>query len=491
MHERGLQLPKVVGQQHDFLMVAIDTGNFILAYEEDLEEGLGSEYERLWVEDVPLVLASDASVVLRRERFGGILYGFKRGIFLNQEAFDLVRSFVVATRPSLALKQVLKEGGLSEITKGFVEAAGHLILYLIAEGYLRPSQEGLESKALFLDDQHFSDDRYYRPLSMEIELTNRCYRRCAYCAYESGPEPKIPLREELTFDEWGYILDSIRKEGVFYLEFTGGDPLSRPDGLEIIRLADELGFSVQVNTDLSVLRDSDLDKIASTKNLNFVGTTLDGSSPDSHDLLRGKGGFKTTLRQISLIAKAGIPLAVFTVVHKKNYTEIRKIGEIATQNNAMYGIAPMYPAGRGASLNHLVLSQEEWDFAVGEYMDMVRLGAIKPHQRLWYKLSRELRSEKPARDLICLTSRGNRALRVDPRGNVYVSAKLREWRPRYSFFGNLLTSTLADIWENSPLLQELRKIPVQPNFFDAVDIRTIPNYTSEIPLADGSASQHG
>lgn len=70
MHERGLQLPKVVGQQHDFLMVAIDTGNFILAYEEDLEEGLGSEYERLWVEDVPLVLASDASVVLRRERFG-------------------------------------------------------------------------------------------------------------------------------------------------------------------------------------------------------------------------------------------------------------------------------------------------------------------------------------------------------------------------------------------------------------------------------------
>jgi hypothetical protein len=38
MHERGLQLPKVVGQQHDFLMVAIDTGNFILAYEEDLEE---------------------------------------------------------------------------------------------------------------------------------------------------------------------------------------------------------------------------------------------------------------------------------------------------------------------------------------------------------------------------------------------------------------------------------------------------------------------
>ncbi len=197
------------------------------------------------------------------------------------------------------------------------------------------------------------------------------------------------------------------------------------------------------------------------------------------------------MRQISLIAKAGIPLAVFTVVHKKNYTEIRKIGEIATQNNAMYGIAPMYPAGRGASLNHLVLSQEEWDFAVGEYMDMVRLGAIKPHQRLWYKLSRELRSENPARDQIWLTSRGNRALRVDPRGNVYVSAKLREWRPRYSFFGNLLTSTLADIWENSPLLQELRKIPVQPNFFDAVDIRTIPNYTSEIPLADGSASQHG
>jgi hypothetical protein len=38
MHERGLQLPKVVGQQHDFLMVAIDTGNVRLAYEEDLED---------------------------------------------------------------------------------------------------------------------------------------------------------------------------------------------------------------------------------------------------------------------------------------------------------------------------------------------------------------------------------------------------------------------------------------------------------------------
>jgi hypothetical protein len=52
-------------------------------------------------------------------------------------------------------------------------------------------------------------------------------------------------------------------------------------------------------------------------------------------------------------------------------------------------------------------------------------------------------------------------------------AKLRQWHPRFWTVGNLRQSSLAEIWKNSPLLEELRSYPLQYPVFDGIDIRSI------------------
>lgn len=416
-----------------------------------------------------------SGIRLRRESFGSIIQNGIYGHFFNQ----IATSLLLATKKPISIDNLLhtkinKSNFVSlDHTKvkvfDFIKKCLELELLEICD-YDQISQ----AQIYFENANNFSDIYLYNPISVEIELTNKCFRKCTYCAYESGPNPKIKSDTELSTSQWLKIIDEMAACGVMSLEFTGGDPLTRSDAFELIQYADRQGIALVVNSDLSILKEEHLEKFSQLKHLRKVQTSLDGSTPESCDLTRGQGGFSTLMKQMELLAKANIPFTVGTVIHKRNYNEVSAIAELVASYGAKgFYIGPMYPAGRGVDLTDLIVSKNEWDVAVTQYMAAIKEGIIRPCDVLWYKLVEFLPGENPVRDQMFISPRGTRTLRIDPLGNFYVSAKLRQWHPRFWSLGNIQQFSLETVWNKSVLLNELRSYTIKPNPFDGIDVREI------------------
>lgn len=84
-----------------------------------------------------------------------------------------------------------------------------------------------------------------RPQLIYWELTRACQLACRHCRTEA-----VPWRHprELSTDEGFALLDQFLRFGqpLPHLVFTGGDPLIRPDLLDLIVGARQRGFTVSL-----------------------------------------------------------------------------------------------------------------------------------------------------------------------------------------------------------------------------------------------------
>src|SRR5215207_3040189 len=79
-------------------------------------------------------------------------------------------------------------------------------------------------------------DRFGRVArDLRISITSACSLRCTYCMPAEGL-PVIPTRDLLSADEIGRLVGiAVHDLGVREVRFTGGEPLTRPDLVDIIR----------------------------------------------------------------------------------------------------------------------------------------------------------------------------------------------------------------------------------------------------------------
>ncbi|NPV28125.1 MAG: radical SAM protein [Firmicutes bacterium] len=73
----------------------------------------------------------------------------------------------------------------------------------------------------------------YTPLVVTVELTNQCNLRCRHCYASAGEK----LYNELSLAEVKELLGELSRLGTMEVEFSGGEPLLRPDLFEIIAYA--------------------------------------------------------------------------------------------------------------------------------------------------------------------------------------------------------------------------------------------------------------
>ncbi|MEI5584073.1 radical SAM protein, partial [Agromyces sp. CCNWLW208] len=80
-------------------------------------------------------------------------------------------------------------------------------------------------------------DRFGRVAhDLRISITSACSLRCTYCMPAEGL-PVIPRDELLSAEEIARLVGvAVHRLGVREVRFTGGEPLTRPDLVEIVRL---------------------------------------------------------------------------------------------------------------------------------------------------------------------------------------------------------------------------------------------------------------
>ena len=184
------------------------------------------------------------------------------------------------------------------------------------------------------------------PFTVAWEVTRAGASACIHCRAEA--QPKRDPRE-LTTDEGFRLIDELVEVGRPILIVTGGDPMMRPDLLDLIRYAAARGLRVALSPTATKLVTLERLREARDAGVARIQMSLDGSRPEVQDAFRGRpGSFQRTLEILDDIRSAGISLQVGTTVSRYNVDDLdaiaRVVGEYGT---VMWSLFFLVPTGRG------------------------------------------------------------------------------------------------------------------------------------------------
>lgn len=180
----------------------------------------------------------------------------------------------------------------------------------------------------FSDKELYSEHLSQSVLS-NLFVTNRCNLRCSYCFANSGAEGFI---YEPSLEELRDMMKQVREEkpvGSKAIQITGGEPTMRDDLMEIIKMADELGFRhIQLNTNGIKLSESvEYCQKIRDAGVNTVYMSFDGLTEDSNPWVEEQKKAVENMRKIDM----GTVL-VPTVIKDMNLDELGDILNYAKEN---------------------------------------------------------------------------------------------------------------------------------------------------------------
>jgi len=195
------------------------------------------------------------------------------------------------------------------------------------------------------------------PIHPVWEVTTACNLRCRHCHASAGKRQE----EELNTEEGKKLLEEIASVPEFrMLVLTGGEPLVRPDIIELVQYASALGLKVAIATN-GTLIDTQMARKLKRAGVCDLAIGLDAATPDLHDFIRNTpGSYERTLQGIRACREAGMCLQINVTVMKYNYPEIPRILDLADELEAQIVLLyQVVPQGRGGG-NGLELTKEEY-----------------------------------------------------------------------------------------------------------------------------------
>lgn len=152
-------------------------------------------------------------------------------------------------------------------------------------------------------------DPYNRPISnIRISLTPKCNLNCMYCHREGELKPQTELSKE----EIAEILRVAAKFEIRSVKFTGGEPLMRPDIIEIIRSVPSTMESSMTTNGIFLARYAHDLKAAGLKRVNV---SIDSINRETYKKITGSDKLEDVLLGIKAALDAGLtPIKINMVV---------------------------------------------------------------------------------------------------------------------------------------------------------------------------------
>ena len=211
----------------------------------------------------------------------------------------------------------------------------------------------------------FSEDK--KPVVV-WNVTRRCNLHCVHC-YSSSQNRDFP--GELNHAEGRALLEDLAAFGVPVVLFSGGEPLMRPDLLELMEYARKLGMRAVLSTNGTLLDDGNVSRLAEMK-ISYVGVSLDGVGR-IHDRFRGsKGAFDQSIEGIRRCKAAGLTVGLRFTITKFNADQLDPLFDLAEAEDipriCVYHLAY---SGRGEAIAGNDLSHAESRAAVNRIIERV------------------------------------------------------------------------------------------------------------------------
>ncbi len=305
------------------------------------------------------------------------------------------------------------------------------------------------------------------PLNVYWEMTQACALTCRHCRAEAMPGPH-PM--QLTFEESMEFLRQIPEFGnpMPQLILTGGDPLERKDLFSLIDAARGLGIGVSITPAATPAFTREVLVRLKEHGVEGLGLSLDGSTPEKHDSIRGvPGTFERTMTAIRWAQELDMPLQVNTLVAEETAGDIPVIYELLKPYAvSRWSLFFLISVGRGKVLQALSPEEGEklmlWAFETSRTAPFVIATTEAPSYRR--VVLERMRSEGMTGEEI-KRSGATRSFEIrDGHGIMFVSNTGDVCPAGFLpvVVGNVKQDRVADLYRNAPLFRSLH----DPNQFE-------------------------
>jgi len=168
------------------------------------------------------------------------------------------------------------------------------------------------------------------PLALIAELTHRCPLHCVYC---SNPLELQARSAELSTEEWSRVFREAAALGVLQADFTGGEPLTRPDILEIIRAARAAGLYVNLITSGLPLDESRLEALVQA-GLDHFQLSFQGAQEETANEISGTKAHAHKLRVLEWLKHHRVAVTLNFVIHRRNIDQLPEMLSLAESSSA-------------------------------------------------------------------------------------------------------------------------------------------------------------
>jgi len=149
-----------------------------------------------------------------------------------------------------------------------------------------------------------------RPYTLVAELTYACPLHCVYC---SNPVDFTRHEDALDAADWRRVLREAERLGVVQVNFTGGEPLLRPDLEALVEEARSLDLYSNLITSGIPLARERLERLRRL-GLDNVQVSIQDARPDESDRIAGREAFHRKIEVARWVKELGFPLTVNTVL---------------------------------------------------------------------------------------------------------------------------------------------------------------------------------
>lgn len=212
-----------------------------------------------------------------------------------------------------------------------------------------------------------------------LYLTDRCNQKCLHCAADLRR-----LRPELSAKQWIAIIENLEnglraqeRRGVYI--WFGGEAACRSDLRDLIQCCGEKEYFHAISTN-GILFDDSLAAHCATHNMSHVFVSLDSTSREKADMIRGvPGAFDAAESAIKTAVDHGFLVVVTATVMKQNIDELEDIkGLIEDWGGVPYFRAVIKQRNAAENWDGIGLSPEDYKqfyhFKYKEAVERIRNG---------------------------------------------------------------------------------------------------------------------
>jgi len=289
-------------------------------------------------------------------------------------------------------------------------------------------------------------DSVSNPLALVAELTHRCPLHCVYC---SNPLEMQSRSNELSTETWSRVFKQAAEAGVLQADLTGGEPLARPDIVELVRNARAAGLYLSLITSGLPLDEVKLELLVDA-GLDHFQLSFQGAREEAANDISGTKSHQQKLRVLQWLKRYRIGLTLNFVIHGRNIHELEEMLAIVKDTGAgcVEFASVQYYGWAFANREKLLPTHQQLDYCVErlkraeeELVGKTRVVFVVPDYYAKYP--------KP-----CVGGWGRKLMLITPSGDA-LPCHAAPIIPGLKF-ENVKNRSLREIWERSEAFQKFR-----------------------------------